>query len=158
MTLEGAILRVEARHGPWKWYISGFESSSQIHHPKSSHPQPALHTNHHKQPPTMHVSSLLTLALAPLSLAVGINSFNDPECKGFEEHYNLNANSKGNLASTRRSFYITQEQAGCHMKFYTGLNQAPNDASTMSFGTENRDWCFWMPDGRQFRSFGFYCP
>ena len=120
-----------------------------------------LRTNKPRYLPTikMHISTLLaaTLAAAPLTLAVGINAFNDPACVGFQEHYNLNANSKGNLASTRRSFLITQEQAGCHMKFYTGLNQQPNDASTLSFTTENRDWCFWVGD-RQFRSFGFYCP
>ena len=80
----------------------------------------------------MYISALFTLALAPLSIAVGINSFNDGNCVGFQEHYNLNANSKGNLASARRSFSITNVQGGCHMKFYTGLKQAPNDQSTLS--------------------------
>jgi hypothetical protein len=80
----------------------------------------------------MHISTLFALVAAPLTLAVGINSFNDPQCSGFQEHYNLNPNSKGNLASTRRSFQITSAQAGCHFKLYTGLNQAPNDGSTLS--------------------------
>lgn len=124
-------------------------------------------------------TSILALAATlGVSSAVGFNSFNDPACNGFEEHYNLNPGAKGNLgecqykikrkflltvppcytASTRRSFRITNPQTGCHLKFYTGLNQAPNDASAISFTTETNDECYWTTDGRQFRSFGFYCP
>ncbi|KAH7115883.1 hypothetical protein B0J11DRAFT_112962 [Dendryphion nanum] len=109
----------------------------------------------------MHFTTPLLSILAiatPLASAVGINSFNEIACGGFQEHYNLNPGAKGNLASTRRSFSITNAQAGCHMKLYTGLNQAPNDGSALSFTTESEGACFWFTDGRQFRSFGFYCP
>jgi hypothetical protein len=102
--------------------------------------------------------SLLALGLTPLAAAVGFNSFNEAGCNGFQEHYNLNPGSKGNLAGARRSFIITNAQSGCHLKFYTGLNQAPNDASTLSFTTETKDVCYWIDGGRQFKSFGFYCP
>ncbi|KAF2648417.1 hypothetical protein K491DRAFT_763094 [Lophiostoma macrostomum CBS 122681] len=104
-------------------------------------------------------TALVSLAATlPLVSAVDFNSFNDPQCNGFQEHYHLNPNSKGNLADTRRSFLVNGAQAGCHLKFYTGLNQAPNDGSTLSFTTETDNECYWTSDNRQFRSFGFYCP
>jgi hypothetical protein len=109
---------------------------------------------------TIAISSLAALLPFVVSAddGVAINAFGLQGCQGFEEKYALNPNSKGNLAGTRRSFQITFAQAGCHMKFYTGLNQAPNDGSTLSFSTESQGACFGQPDGRQYRSFGFYCP
>jgi hypothetical protein len=103
-------------------------------------------------------SGLSLAAILGITSAVGFNSFNDPSCNGFQEHYDLNPGAKGNLADARRSFQITNAQAGCHLKFYTGLNQAPNDASAISFTTETNGVCYWTTSGRQFRSFGFYCP
>jgi hypothetical protein len=103
-------------------------------------------------------TTIFLAALSGVTSAVGFNSFNDaPGCNGFQEHYNLNENTKGNLASTRRSFEITNVHPGCHLKFYTGWDQKPNDASTLSFKTDEK-FCYWTTDARQFRSFGFYCP
>jgi hypothetical protein len=104
-------------------------------------------------------ASIISLAaLLPFVSAVDFNSFGESNCNGFEEHYHLNSNSKGNLAGTRRSFLITGAQAGCHLKFYTGLNQAPNDGSAFSFTTETGNVCYWTTTNTQFRSFGFCCP
>ncbi|MCJ1406549.1 hypothetical protein MMC19_000615 [Ptychographa xylographoides] len=108
----------------------------------------------------MRASFLIPAFLAALPtvvLGVGIDAFGETACNGFEEFYNLNPNSKGNLAGPRESFSVVNPQSGCHMKFYTGLNQQPNDASTLSFSTANAE-CYWISNGQQFLSFGFYCP
>ncbi|KAL8741294.1 MAG: hypothetical protein Q9190_006090 [Brigantiaea leucoxantha] len=85
---------------------------------------------------TFLAASILA-AVPTMVQAVGINSFDGQSCAGFEEHYNLNPGGKGNFPGGRKSFFITQAQAGCHFKAYTGANQQPTNTNALSFKTDD---------------------